>query len=145
MIKIDPVDVVMMIEPVAKARARITFHDGRVRSYTPAKTKAAELEIKLTIQQHLIHSLNFNGNSTDFPAEMPLKLTATFVMPRPQSAPKSRSLPCVRPDCDNFCKCLLDACNHFLWVDDAQVTTMNVRKRYGLMPAIYLKVEEDKG
>lgn len=139
---IAPVDVVMMVEPVAKARARVTFRDGLVHSYTPDKTKAAELEIRLTIQQHLIHSLNFNGNSTYFPAEMPLKVTATFVIPRPKTAPKNRGLPVTRPDLDNYVKCL-DACNMLLWVDDAQLTTILMKKRYGLMPAIYLRVEED--
>ncbi len=143
--KIDPINVVMCIEPVAKARARVTFQDGQVRSYTPDKTKTAELEIKLTIQQHLIHTLNFNGGSTYFPAEMPLKLEATFVVVRPPSAPKKRIFPSTRPDCDNFCKTLLDACNRFLWVDDAQVTTMTIKKRYGLMPAIFLHVETDTG
>jgi Holliday junction resolvase RusA-like endonuclease len=138
------IDIVMMIDPVAKARARVVFKDGRVSAFTPQETKMAELEIKLTIRQHLLHTLDFSGPSPYFDAKTPLRLEADFIIPRPPTIPKSRTLPMVRPDCDNYTKTLLDALNKFLYPDDGQITTLIVRKRYGLMPAIHLKVSPDK-
>ena len=140
------INVVMMIEPVAKGRAKMTTFGGHARAYTPAKTRNAEAEVRISIRENLKHHLQWDiETGTYFPAKMPLRMEAMFVIPRPPSIPKKRGLPTSRPDVDNYLKLLQDALNKFIYPDDGQLTTTVIKKRYGLMPAIHLKIEEDMG
>lgn len=71
------------------------------------------------------------------PLEGPLTLTATFTLPRPKSAPRSRWAPDRRPDLDH----LLRACGDGItagggWVDDSQVVNVIASKVYGPMPGL---------
>ncbi|MFH0712377.1 MAG: RusA family crossover junction endodeoxyribonuclease [Candidatus Jorgensenbacteria bacterium] len=141
-----PINLIIMVEPVAKGRARATVIGGHVREYTPAKTRNAEAEIRISIRSHILHAVQFDQTAGPyFPAKMPLRLEALFVIPRPPSAPKKRQFPITRPDAENYVKLLQDALNRFLYADDSQITTLLVKKRYGLMPAIHLMVCEDLG
>ena len=139
------ISVIMMIEPVAKGRARVTTVGGHARAYTPAKTRNAEAEVRISIRENILHTIQFNPeiDGPYFPAGVPLRLEATFVLLRPPSIPKKRRLPTIRPDADNYMKLLQDALNKFIYVDDGQLTTVVIKKRYGMMPAIHLEVRED--
>jgi Holliday junction resolvase RusA-like endonuclease len=139
------VNVVIPVAPVPKGRPRARVMKGRVMEYTPAKTRDAEAEVRVSIRQYLLHHLQFEPEAGPyFSAGIPLSLKAMFVIPRPPSIPKKRQLPVTRPDCDNYVKLLIDSLNKFLWVDDAQLTSIFILKRYGMMPAIYLTISEDK-
>lgn len=65
------------------------------------------------------------------PLEGPMTLTATFVMPRPKSAPKSRWAPDRRPDLSHLVRALEDAIvMGGAVVDDSQFVTEVVSKVY---------------
>lgn len=72
------------------------------------------------------------------PLEGALHLSATFVLPRPKSAPKRRVWPVVKPDADKLLRALCDALTDAgAWIDDAQVVAMHVEKRYvGQLPSM---------
>ena len=74
------------------------------------------------------------------PLEGALMLSATFVLPRPKSAPKRRIWPTVKPDNDKLLRSLCDALTQCgAWGDDAQVVEMLAGKRYtGQDPAMPL-------
>lgn len=78
------------------------------------------------------------------PLEGPLTLTATFVLPRPKSAPKSRWAPDRKPDGDKLLRGLCDAITAGGgWVDDAQVVEYRVSKVYpadGALPGVTFTV-----
>jgi Holliday junction resolvase RusA-like endonuclease len=140
------INVVMMIEPVAKGRAKITTFGGHARAYTPAKTRNAEAEVRISIRENLKHALDWDTTAgTYFPEKMPLRMEAMFVIPRPPSIPKKRVLPISRPDIDNYMKLLQDALNKYIYPDDGQLTSVIIKKRYGMMPAIHLMIREDMG
>jgi len=60
----------------------------------------------------------------------PIQLTAVFLLSRPKSVPKSRTYPTVKPDADKLARALFDALTGVAWVDDAQVVTHSIDKRY---------------
>lgn len=65
------------------------------------------------------------------PLEGPLMLSATFVLPRPKSAPKRRVWPTSRPDSDKILRALCDALTQCgAWMDDSQVVEILAGKRY---------------
>jgi len=75
------------------------------------------------------------------PLEGPLTLTATFTLPRPKSAPKSRWAPDRRPDLDHLVRAACDGLTGGgCWVDDSQVVTVVASKVYGPLPGAVLTV-----
>jgi len=121
-------------EPVAKARARTVVNNGKVHSFTPAKTAIAEDVIRYEIVQHY--------QAPPYPAKKPLALTVVFVCAKPVSKPKKTIYPVCKPDTDNYIKTLLDAGNHYLWHDDSQIVSITASKIYGDRPRIYLTLTE---
>lgn len=112
-------------EPVAKARAKTAFTNGIIRTYTPSKTKKVQDAIRKDIE-----ALIEQGKVKPFPARTPLKLVVTFYRCKSMWLPKYVDMPYIKPDLDNFLKLLQDALNGTLIPDDAQITTLLVKKRW---------------
>jgi crossover junction endodeoxyribonuclease RusA len=60
----------------------------------------------------------------------PVGVSLAFTLPRPQSAPKGRSWPCVRPDLDKLVRAVLDALTGPVLADDGQVVQLWATKSY---------------
>jgi Holliday junction resolvase RusA-like endonuclease len=104
--------------PRAKGRPQTTFTQGKVRTYTPKATVAAE---KALADQ-------WDDDPIEGPIEVTLILfdTQVYVEITESQPPASRKL---RGDIDNYMKLVLDALNGHAWVDDRQITTLKVSKR----------------
>lgn len=124
--------IVINQEPIPKARARTCVRNGRVMSFTPKATADAEASIRAQISQY----------KTFYPAGIPLAIKMWFYITKPPSVSKKRTLPVTRPDIDNYCKLVLDACNKYLWADDSQIVSLEAFKRYGQPPCIAIEIEE---
>jgi len=114
------------VSPRGKGRPRF----GKGRTFTDAKTVAAEAEIRWLLQKEKPPCL-----------AGPVCLVVRFFLLRPKSA-KKRPYPDVRSDLDNYLKMLLDACNKILWNDDAQVCHVTASKSYCLTERIEIEVGE---
>lgn len=81
------------------------------------------------------------------PMEGPLTLTATFTLPRPKSAPRSRWAPDRRPDIDHLIRAASDGLTAGgCWVDDCQVVTVVASKVYGPLPgAVFTVAPAERG
>jgi Holliday junction resolvase RusA-like endonuclease len=120
------IELIIPIAPVAKERARVT----RFHAYTPARTKE--------FQNQVIFWLIRNYDKPPF--DIPLKLTIEFHLAKPLK-PKFKH-PAVRPDCDNYLKAIMDACNGKLWTDDSLICHVDAKKVYAVeKPHIKMKVE----
>lgn len=74
----------------------------------------------------------------------PVAIDVVFELPRPKSAPKSRTAHTTRPDLDKLLRAVKDALTNVLWRDDGQVTEIRARKRYAEMqqhPRVFVAVE----
>ena len=110
--------------PVPQPRARATAFNGRARMYEAKKSHPIH-DFKAMVR--LIATQAHRGP----PIEGPIRLFATFVLPRPKSAPKKqreRIAHTKRGDVDNFLKAVMDALNKLLWNDDAQIYLAQCRK-----------------
>ena len=58
----------------------------------------------------------------------PLKLLVDVYVLKPKSTPKKQLYPISRPDCSNYCKAIEDALNRVIYVDDARLVDVRVRK-----------------
>lgn len=63
--------------------------------------------------------------------ETPVRVELTFHLPKPRTV--TRWLPTVKPDLDKLARAILDSVTEAggIWIDDAQVVDLTVRKRYG--------------
>lgn len=86
-------------EPVPKGRPRFSVIRGKVHTYTPARTLAAEQEL----------AWHLRAAMTGQPVTHPVSLRVAFYC-------KSKT-----SDLDNLIKCLLDSANGIVYVDDKQV------------------------
>lgn len=135
------IETTIFVEPIGKATARHTVRDGRVMTYTPARTRNTEIAIQLLIRQAVMEKLD----NCFFPADVPLRLIAIFYRIPPKHLKKNITKPITRPDVDNYMKTLCDAMQKFLFLDDSQITTALIKKRFGTPPRIELILEEDDG
>lgn len=106
--------------PVPKGRPRFGRIGKHMRVYTPMKTRRYESDLKLWASKQM------QGKK---PLEGALSVRAHFFLERPKSV--KRQLPTVKPDLDNFLKCL-DALNGICWADDAQIVRMEAAKQYAM-------------
>jgi crossover junction endodeoxyribonuclease RusA len=82
-----------------------------------------------------IAMLGFAGTGRDRAARLeslqgPVGVSLAFTLPRPASAPKGRSWPCVRPDLDKLVRAVLDALTGPVLADDGQVVDLRAQKNY---------------
>ncbi len=90
-------------EPTPKGRPRFSVVRGKVHTYTPAKTLAAEQEIQWRIR----------GQVQGPPSKEQFHVALAFYC-------KSKTV-----DIDNLVKLIFDAANGIVWVDDKQVASLH--------------------
>lgn len=129
--------------PVAKARSRFlrrgfTGPDGKVRySYPDAKTVSGERSIA---------QLAFVAMAGRAPFDIPVELRIIAVLQPPKMRTKAvlrrpwADFRGARPDIDNYCKQVMDACIGVVFTDDALVATLHAAKIYGMQPGIHVSV-----
>ena len=67
---------------------------------------------------------------------VPVILKLNFQLLKPPSIGKKRTCPVVKPDIDKLCRSTLDALTGVLYVDDAQIVELHVRKEYSAVECV---------
>lgn len=134
--EIKTIRVTIQTEPTPKGRPRVSFRNGVVRTFTPTTTQNAQDLIKARLLRH---------KDDAFPPHVPIRLSCTFYRSKSRYLPKREVMPFRKPDTDNLLKLLLDSIDGILVPDDAQITTISVRKRWSPSGEGYitLKLEPD--
>jgi len=130
------IELIIDIDPIAKGRPRFAIKNGIARSYTPEKTLVAQETIVALLVQY---------KDQCFLPHVAVKLTCTFFRHKSVWLPKKERMPFRKPDLDNFLKLIMDSLNGILVADDAQITTIEMKKRWSPNGEGYitLKLEED--
>lgn len=82
------------------------------------------------------------------PAAVRVEIDAVFPIPKTWSKGKKaqasvgKIVPDTKPDTDNIAKAVLDALNGVAYKDDSQVTELSVRKRYGEIGHVAVRIED---
>lgn len=125
-------------DPVPKKRPRFT-RTGR--TYTPKETMTYEAEVAKIAKAAM-------GNSE--PLETPIAAYIYINYAVPPSYSKKRAEACLngaerpkRHDIDNVAKAILDACNGIVYLDDVQVVSLHVTKRYDSVASVHVCIREE--
>jgi Holliday junction resolvase RusA-like endonuclease len=129
-------------EPKGKGRPRFRRTKNFVQTYTDAKTKSYEQQIKDAATRAM-------GESG--PLETPLSVFLYVRFSVPKSYSKQRTKDCLsgkekhtkKPDVDNVAKQILDSMNNVVYKDDVQVIFLNVKKLYSAVPGVDILVREE--
>lgn len=128
---------------VPKQRPRIS---GR-QAYTPKKTRDYEERVREAFRS------SYHGFLPVYPKDVPVKACIEIIQAIPKSwsnkkhlkAERGEIVPTSRSgDLDNIAKSILDALNGYVYLDDCQVTTLMITKRYGADPYVVVRFDEDK-
>lgn len=134
-------------QPVAKGRPKFTMQGGFARAYTPKKTVDYEALVAKLAQAEMARMGIFKP--TPYPVEIMLELRMEIPVSWSKTKRLAASVGTVRatkkPDADNVLKGIKDACNGIVWVDDAQVVVLTVRKLYHAEPCVIIAVREVEG
>jgi Holliday junction resolvase RusA-like endonuclease len=122
-----------------KGKGRPRFRRSTGRAYTPEETRTYEQALRSEAM------LQMRGKT---PLEGPVHVEVRAHLPIPSSWSKSKqsaaelglAYPTGRPDCDNYLKLSMDACNQVVWLDDCQVIKATVSKRYSDKPKLVVEV-----
>ena len=117
------------IIPTAQARPKVTVRNGFARGYKTEAQQANERTLEAELKDH----------APEKPLDGPLVLEFVAALPVPKSVSKKaraamlsgEDCPVKRPDTDNLCKQILDACTRLqFWSDDSQVVKIVGEKIY---------------
>ena len=126
------IEFTLPIEPQPKLRPRFFMANGKIRSYSPAKTAAYENMLLLLANKY----------RPQFPLKGLLRLSLEFMLTKPKSS--KNTFPVVKPDLDNLVKAVADSFNGIFWVDDSQIVALVAGKRYALNPGITIRILDAK-
>lgn len=136
---LQPVQFVVPGEPVGKGRPRIGRVGNHARMFTPAKTASYEGLIALAGTEAM------DGRVL---LDCPVMVEMRIVLAIPASKSKKfkaqalagEVFPTKKPDMDNVIKAIYDGLNGVVWKDDVQVVDAFVRKRYGEVPGVHVRI-----
>ena len=105
--------------PFVRGKGRVRFVRQTGRTYTPDKTAEGMALIRAAW-----------GDRPMAPKGVEVRVSITTFRPLPASRPKrvDSEHDTTKPDVDNIAKLVLDALNGVAWVDDTQVTDLQVIK-----------------
>lgn len=133
------------IQPVPKGRPRFARRGKFVQTYTPKETEEYESAIRKWM-------LSEYGDMR-YPMDGAIKATYIFVLPRPKSKSKKKTLISTKPDVDNLAKSFQDGLDFKkksrgvalgVLANDSRVAVLMCSKRYardGELPGTYFKFE----
>lgn len=129
-------------EPKGQPRARACVRGRHAAVYDPGTADAWKFAVRAAAGEHV--------RKIRMPLEGPVMVDMDIWITRPKSHMKANGqlresapkMPIGKPDCDNLAKAILDALtNAGVWMDDKQVTHLQVRKIYNARGGARIVVE----
>ena len=130
-------------KPQGKARPR--FNTTTKAVHTPLATRQYEQTIR-----YAYLSSTTSGERCHCGA-VRVEIHAVFPVPKSWSKIKKSKaiageiMPETKPDADNISKAVLDALNGLAYKDDSQVIDLSVKKRYGEVGHVSVRIEDMEG
>ena len=129
-------------KPFGKQRPRVACRGKFSKAYTPKETIAYENLVELFYAQEA------NGEMFPADAELAIKITAYYEIPKAASKAKREKMlsgeirPTKRPDIDNVAKVIYDSLNMVAYHDDAAIVEARISKFYSDYPRVEVTIKQ---
>lgn len=119
------------------------------KPFTPKKTKSYESRVAYYAAQAM-HPLKPIEGAVSMTIRCDIIAPISWSDKKRKSAVDGKIKPTTRPDIDNYLKAVLDGCNGVVYLDDNQVTSVYITKRYvesnaGIEITASYDIEQDFG
>ena len=107
-------------EPIAQGRPRLTTIGGQARAFDPKKSR----EWKAFIKDVALKAMQDAGHTDPIQGPIVARMRFGFSLPKSQyrkRTPRVRAWHTKRPDVDNLCKAIFDACEKVVFLNDTQI------------------------
>lgn len=121
-------------EPVAKARPRFRQFKGRVLTYTPKETHAAEKAIADAYSVKCGTDVLFHGQPIGIDCRFYMKIPKSISAKKRKEMDENREYHTKKPDLDNLIKTVCDALNGVAFDDDSSIVMLRGSKVYSAEP-----------
>lgn len=131
-----------VIDGKIRGKDRPRFNTLTGKPYTTSKTAGYEAWIRDC------YMLRSGHQDIIMHGEITATIVAFFEIPQSKSKSIKELMrsgcisPTVKPDLDNIAKTILDALNGIAYLDDKQITTLIVKKKYADHPYVQVTLEE---
>lgn len=135
---VDVIEVFAFVRPQPQGSAKAYVRGGRaVITSDNAKLKPYRSEVAMCAQ-----AMMEDQGKEAFPKHQPVALELIFFLRKPNSVPRKRRHPVVKPDIDKLVRATLDALTGIMFHDDAQVVELLTRKLYAGVEGVRIVARE---
>ncbi len=136
---IDKISFTVPGDPVPKGRPKFTSVNGRVKAYTPAKTKHYE-NVIAAFAKMAMRGADPLSCPVSVKIGIFLAIPASWSKKKKEMALVGEVMPTKKPDADNVTKACFDGMNGIVYADDAQIVESFQKKEYSLEPRVEIQV-----
>ena len=134
------IEIIVLGEPVAQARAKFTTVNGYARAYDPARSRHYKEYIRLAAAAKAPEKLL--SGPIDLEVRIYRPIPKSFGKRKSEAAERGLIRPTTKPDNDNYIKGIKDALKGIIWHDDSQVVDEKTSKYYSKKPRVEIKIKE---
>jgi Holliday junction resolvase RusA-like endonuclease len=132
------------ISDAIRAAVSAAMKGAFVSTYTDSDTVANENRIA-AIARAAMRGIKPMEAPLEVLIELRMQIPVSWSKKKRVAASEGKVRATKKPDIDNVVKSILDASNGIVWVDDAQVVVMTVRKLYHADPCVVIAVRAVEG
>lgn len=132
------------ISDAIRAAVSAAMKGAFVSTYTDSDTVANENRIA-AIARAAMRGIKPMEAPLEVLIELRMQIPVSWSKKKRVAASEGKVRATKKPDIDNVVKSILDASNGIVWVDDAQVVVITVRKLYHAEPCVVIAVREVEG
>lgn len=129
----QPIEFVVPFAPVAWQRAGVRWTNQGPKHYTPEETRAWKETVSVYARAAMRGTAPLTG-AVGLSLSFEVAIPAKWPRWKREAAERGEVAPTMKPDADNYAKAVKDAMNEIVWVDDAQVVSLEVRKSFARRP-----------
>jgi Holliday junction resolvase RusA-like endonuclease len=98
------------------------------------------VNLKSFRQEVALAALQVSPLGLAFGKHVPVIMRVWFYLAKPESCPKKRALPVVKPDLDKLCRSVSDSLAGIIYHDDAQIVQIEAYKFYELPERVEIEI-----
>ena len=126
------IKIIVLGEPVTQLRPIFNSHTRTASD--PKKSRDYKLKVRQTAENYLGKDFELINEAISVELMFYKSVPKSYSKKNTAMAIKGDLKPTVKPDIDNYIKCVLDGLTKVVWTDDNLIVDITAKKRYAEVP-----------